>query len=179
MWSTDQKERDTIPEHRKYERKNWFDELDTSYLRTQTSFLIVDQARKIHMELMEKGCKVVYDEYGNLRPEVLDNKGKYDAYAKALNTDIVDILEPYRSYLSDREAKYKEASREENARKIEEFLISKKKELADAEVKRLMDVIQKNTDYEKLAQDRKIGRTTTITKDLGSIDSMKANVVSR
>ena len=179
MWSTDQKERDTIPEHRKYERKNWFDELDTSYLRTQTSFLIVDQARKIHMELMEKGCKVVYDEYGNLRPEALDNKGKYDAYAKALNTDIVDILEPYRSYLSDREAKYKEASREENARKIEEFLISKKKELADAEVKRLMDVIQKNTDYEKLAQDRKIGRTTTITKDLGSIDSMKANVVSR
>ena len=122
------------------------------------------------MELMEKGCKIVYDEYGNLRPEVLDEKGNYDANAKALNTDIVDILEPYRSYLGDRRVKYKESSREENAREIEEFLTSKKEELAEAEIKRLIEVIQKDTNHEKLAQDREKGRITTRTTDWRGID---------
>lgn len=64
MKTLDQREIKTIPEHRKYERKSWWDELDTSYLRTQTSFLIVDEARKIHLELMKRGAEIVYDEYG-------------------------------------------------------------------------------------------------------------------
>ena len=128
MVPTNQKEIETIPEHKKYERKHWFDELDTSYLRTQTSLLIVDEARAIHMELMKKGCEVVYDEYGNVKPELIGPNGEFLQNSPLMNTEIIDMLNPYKDIMLTRASKYGITNKEENEEMIANFLKEKERE---------------------------------------------------
>ncbi|MBQ3409183.1 MAG: hypothetical protein IJH12_08290 [Clostridia bacterium] len=121
-------DREKISDYERYKRRFW-DGLNISYLRTNTSLLLIEDARAIHKELMKRGCEKVYDK-----------DGKYLGDDHIPDTEIISMLEPYKDVMIRRKAKYKEASRIVNISKIQSFLKQKKKEIYDKEQKELMEI---------------------------------------
>ncbi len=128
-----------IPEDKKYLRR-CSDNLDISYLRTDSSILLVEKAREIHKDLLQKECEYMYDEYGNKINE-------------APKTLITSCLEPYEYAITNKKEKYTDP---DNINKIAQFLQNKQDEKDNKEVNELMDVCKK-TDKSLLATLRRWG----------------------
>ena len=134
-------DKQTIPEHKRYMRRFW-DDLNILYLRTDSSIALVDEARKIHKELLKRGCEHVFDEHGNVVND-------------APETEIIDILKPYEDIMQNRVTKYKDP---DNIQKIAEFLQNKKEESERNELDDLMNVCTRKNDKSLLAKLRGWGR---------------------
>ena len=109
--------------------RHFVDNLNISYLRTNTSLLLVDEARKIHKELLKRGCDCVFDKDGN-----------YLGQEHIPDTEIISILEPYKDIMISRPTKYKESSQSDNTEAIKIFLEQKVTEMESKEQKELMDL---------------------------------------
>jgi len=142
MYSTDWHEINTIPEHRKFERKHWNYGIDTSYLRTLTSLTVLEEAKKIHFELMKRGAEAVYDKDGHVKPQLIDAKGQFKVNSPLLDTKIIDMLKPYETVMEDRAPKYKTVNSEESDRLIEVYLDKKNKELENKEQQELLGMFK-------------------------------------